>query len=305
MIYTVTLNPSVDYYMKTDKTVFSDVNRISEYSFIAAGKGINCSKILDVLSIPSETVYFSGGRTGDFINEELAKHSFIKINPIDIDGLTRVNVKIYGSVDNAFNPSGPVINDDAKKALMELLKNKVRKEDAVIISGSLPRGCDTEYLKELCRIIGETGAKIILDVPGIRLEDYKAGSIYLIKPNIDELQEIIGKEELNGEYQRYLQMILDCGVENILLSLGSKGALYKGKQGEYTVKIPEVEVIKSIGAGDAMLGAFVGTLVQSGDIEKSLKMAAGAGVATVSCEEMPSRGLIEEMAEKTVIIKGK
>ena len=301
MIYTVTLNPSVDYYMKTDKTVFNDVNRISEYHFVAAGKGINCSKILDVLSIPSYAVYFSGGRTGDFINQELKDYSFLKALPVEINGLTRVNVKIYGSVDNAFNPLGPVINEEAKEELKDLLAKKIQKDDVIIISGSLPRGCDIEYLKSLCRIVNDAKAKAVIDVPGLRLEDYRLMNVRLIKPNTDELKYMIGNEISEDDYEKYLDTILNEGVESVLLSLGSQGAIYKDKQKEYKVSIPSVEVIKSIGAGDAMLGTFAGILVQTGDIEQSLRMAAAAAVATVSCEGIPDREMIHDLAEKIMI----
>lgn len=287
--------------MKTDKTVFSDVNRISEYHFVAAGKGINCSKILDVLSIPSYALYFSGGRTGDFINQELKDYSFLKALPIEIDGLTRVNVKIYGSVDNAFNPLGPVINEEAKEELKDLLAKNIRKDDVVIISGSLPIGCDIEYLKSLCRIVNDAKAKVVIDVPGLRLEDYRLMNVRLIKPNTDELKYMIGNEISDDDYEKHLDTILNEGVESVLLSLGSRGAIYKDKQKEYKVSIPSVEVIKSIGAGDAMLGAFAGILVQTGEVEQSLRMAAAAAVATVCCEGTPDREMIDDLAEKIMI----
>lgn len=303
MIFTVTLNPSVDYFLKFDRTVLEDVNRINESRFVAAGKGINCSKILDVLGIPSETVYFSGGRTGDFINESLQSFQHITAHPIEIEGLTRINVKVYGSVDHAFNPTGPLIGDKPKQELLDLLK-KLNGDDVVIISGSLPRDIDKEYVRTMCRLITERDAKSVLDVPNFRLEDFAGIDVYLIKPNTDELKYIFGAEEINSEdYGYYLKKITEAGVENVLLSMGRDGALYYGEYGMYHVSTTEVKLIKSIGAGDSMLGTFVASILKTNDIEESLRLASAVSTSMICCEDLPGAEMIREMMNRIAVTR--
>ena len=295
MIFTITLNPSVDYYMRVYDAQFSDVNRVSEVEFVAAGKGINVSKILDVMSIPSTAVYFSGGVTGDFIDEQLSKMTNIVSRPIRIDDLTRVNVKICGGVDNAFNPIGPTISEEAKGEMLAAFE-QVSQDDVVIISGSLPRGVDRGYVKTLCRQISGHGAKVVLDVSNFTLEDYQGLDLYLIKPNRDELLDILQlKETSEINYREACSKLHEAGVENVLLSLGSEGSFYDGSYGSYRISTPKVKVVKSIGAGDSMLGAFVGTMMTTNDIEESLRMASAAGTALVSCDGMPSMETINEI----------
>ena len=299
MIYTITLNPSVDYFMKVNSPVFTDVNRVREYSFVAAGKGINCSKILDIMEIPSRVVYFSGGRTGDFINSELKQYKFMNLSPVEISGLTRINVKIYGPVDNAFNSPGPTISRKECDRLLSLLDN-ITEEDAVIISGSLPAGITKDFIKEICHKAHK--AKLIVDVPEMKLDDFRDLNIWLIKPNIDELRSILNDNSIDkSNYGTYIQTILNTGVRNVLLSLGKDGSYYKGEYGEYEVHIPTVRQIKSIAAGDTMLGAFVGTMIQTGDITESLRQANAAAVALVSCEGYPSKEMISETAAAVTI----
>lgn len=301
MIFTVTLNPSVDYFLKFDRTVLEDVNRINDSRFVAAGKGINCSKILDVLGIPSKTVYFSGGRTGDFINESLQPYKYLTAHPIEIEGLTRINVKVYGSVDHAFNPSGPLIGDKPKQELLDLL-GKLNEEDVVIISGSLPRGVDKEYVRTMCRLISERGAKSVLDVPNFRLEDFEGIDVYLIKPNTDELKYIFGEEEIK-DYGYYLKKIREAGVKNVLLSMGKDGALYYGEYGMYHVSTPEVKLVKSIGAGDSMLGTFVASILKTNDIEESLRLASAASTSMICCEDLPSAEMIRDMMNRITVTR--
>ena len=303
MIYTVTLNPSVDYFMKVNCSQLSDVNRITEYSFVAAGKGINCAKILDVMGMESVAVYFSGGVTGDFIDSEIKKFKYIHSEPIHIEGLTRVNVKVYGSVDNAFNPTGPFIDEYSKAKMLETF-DKLQENDMVIISGSFPKGVDKRFVKEMCRKISAKKAKVVLDVSNFTLEDYAGLGIFLIKPNKDELKDILGVAEISDdEFHDCFEKLAEAGVQNMLLSLGKDGAYYEGSYGRYKMGTPKVKVVKSIGAGDSMLAAFVGTLIQTDDIELSLRMASATGTAIVSCESIPTMEYINEVAEKITVAR--
>ena len=299
MIYTITLNPSVDYFMKVSSPVFTDVNRVQEYSFVAAGKGINCSKILDVMQIPSQAIYFSGGRTGDFINSELKQYRYMNISPVEISGLTRINVKIYGPVDNAFNSSGPVISPEECDRLLSLLEN-LNEDDVIIMSGSLPSGINKDFIKKICHKASK--AKLIVDVPEMKLDDFRGLNIWLIKPNIDELRSILNDNNIDKtNYGTYIQTILDTGVRNVLLSLGKDGSYFKGEYGEYEVHIPKVKQIKSIAAGDTMLGAFAGMMIQTNDITESLRRANAPAVALVSCEGYPTQEMIHDTAATVTV----
>ena len=221
--------------------------------------------------------------------------------PVNTDGLTRINVKLYGAVDNAFNASGPLIDENAGREMLSILE-KVSENDAVIISGSLPRGIDREYVKQLCRKIRK--ARIVLDVPEMILDDFRDLDIWLIKPNRDELEHILNRKiKDSSDYSKAVQSILDAGVRNVLLSLGKEGAYYKGEFGEYEVKVPEVKLVKTIAAGDSMLAAFVGKMIETWDIENSLRMAAAASSATVSSEGLTDIDTIYHLAEAVKIIK--
>ncbi len=303
MIYTVTLNPSVDYYIRVDTIDLGQINRFDAYQYSAGGKGINCSKILDLFSVPSKAVYFSGGLTGQFIDQFLKKYSFIEACPINNEeGATRINVKVLGGQETAFNSGGPVIGEKAKEELLKVI-DELNENDYLMINGNLPKNVDKEYVKQICHKASAKKAKVILDVPNLTAEDLKGLDIFLIKPNIDEFRSLLNKEEINEEnYKDYLPLLHECGVRNILLSLGGKGAYYEGELGSYHIGSPKITVYKTVGAGDSMLAAFVGQLSLNKSIEEALRYGGATGTAMVMSEDLPSKALIEEIAVMTKVI---
>lgn len=98
MIYTITLNPAIDYFITLNETLLVDeVNRGSHEIYKAGGKGLNVSKILSVLNIPSKAIAVLGGFTGQYIQDSFSKDSNIEMIPIPVDGMNRINMKAnYG-----------------------------------------------------------------------------------------------------------------------------------------------------------------------------------------------------------------
>ena len=138
----------------------------------------------------------------------------------------------------------------------------------------------------------------------VTLADFEGLDVYLIKPNTDELRYMVDEENINEDnYRDYMKKIQEAGVRNILLSMGKNGALYYGEYGTYHVSTPKIKVVKSIGAGDSMLGTFVATILQTNDIEKSLRLASAASTSIVSCEGMPSAEMINEMTERIAVTR--
>ena len=302
MIYTVTLNPSVDYYIRVDTIDLGQINRFDTYQYSAGGKGINCSKILDLFSVPSKAVYFCGGLTGQFIDQFLKKYSFIEACPINNEeGATRINVKVLGGQETAFNSGGPVIGEKAKEELLKAI-DELNENDYLMINGNLPKNVDKDYVKQICRKASDKKAKVVLDVPNMTAEDLKGLDIFLIKPNIDEFRFMLNEAEISEEnFKDYLPLLHECGVRNILLSFGGRNAYYDGEAGSYAIRSPKVTLYKTVGAGDSMLAAYVGQLSLNKGIEEALRYGGATGTAMVMSEDLPDRTLIEEVAEKTEV----
>lgn len=302
MIHTITFNPSVDYYIMVDSIQIGEINRFDKSRYTAAGKGINCSKIMDLYGIESKAIYFSGNSTGVYINHHLQKYSNIIICPIENDLPTRINIKIIGHEETAFNSIGPTISETAKEKLLQEI-DKFCEGDYVIISGSLPKNISKEYVRQICCRAQKAKSRVILDVPDFNKEDLKDLDIYLIKPNIDEFKYLLGNSTIDyTNYREYVDDLHQNGVKNVLLSLGSKGAYYSGEHGKYEIKVPEVEMYSSVGAGDSMLAAFVGLLSQGKGILEALQYSCATGTAMVMSEDLPTRELIKKVISKIRLI---
>ena len=103
MIYTVTLNPSIDYIIGVDNIKEGYVNRSSYEKILPGGKGINVSRVLNNLGAESCALGFVGGFTGEYIEKFLKKEG-IKTDFINIEKkISRINVKIKSEKETGIN----------------------------------------------------------------------------------------------------------------------------------------------------------------------------------------------------------
>lgn len=279
MFYTITLNPAIDYFITLNETLLVDeVNRGSHEIYKAGGKGLNVSKILSVLNIPSKAIAVLGGFTGQYIQDSFSKDPNIEMIPIPVDGMNRINMKAnYGKKALCVNGSGPVANDCTVQLLLDEIA-KINADDIVIISGSMMHGFPEDFVVTLAQAVHQRNAKVVIDMEQITMEQLKECRPYLIKPNLYELQLLFDNIEINeSNIEEYLRKANVLGIENILVSLGKDGAVLSNAQGIYKLEQPRTVLVNKVGAGDAMLASFIGKLSQGYSFEDG-----AAGNATAS-----------------------
>lgn len=190
MIYTITFNPALDYTIKIQNFKTGEINRSEEEHILAGGKGINVSIVLNELGIETTALGFIAGFVGDEIERKVKKYG-IKTDFIKIENdISRINVKIAESdKETAINTKGPFID----KFYIELLYKRIEmieNGDILILSGSVPKGIESDIYQNICKKLEKKDVKIIVDATGdllLRTLEYKP---FLIKPNQDELGEI-------------------------------------------------------------------------------------------------------------------
>ncbi|MBQ6333691.1 MAG: 1-phosphofructokinase family hexose kinase [Erysipelotrichaceae bacterium] len=296
MIYTFTLNPAVDYFLTINNDLMIDeVNRGTDAKFKAGGKGLNVSKILSLLGIWSKAVVLLGGFTGDYIREEFQKDQNIDVETIRVDGINRINMKAhYDHKALCINGDGPLADEKTKEELLKAV-NEIRSEDVALISGSMMRGLDEEFLIVLSDRIHEKGARLVIDMETVKSETLIRCKPDLIKPNLYELQILLKDPGINTENAKEaLSRIREYGIGNILLSLGKDGALLADEEGFLRLEHPHTTLVNKVGAGDAMLAAFIGKLYETGDRELALRYGGAAGNAVASTLDDITAETIEE-----------
>ena len=302
MIYTVTLNPSIDYIVRLDQVQVGSVNRMDSDDKFAGGKGINVSRVLKRLDIPNTATGFIGGFTGKFITDTLAEEQ-IETRFVQVAEDTRINVKIKADQETEINGTGPTVELEQLEELKAILSS-LTAEDTVVFAGSSAKNLGNVIYKDLIALTRQTGAQVVCDFEGQTLIDSLAYQPLLVKPNNHELGAIFGvKLESLDEIERYARELLAKGAQNVIISMAGDGALLVTSEGAYFAKPIKGTVKNSVGAGDSMVAGFTGEFVKSKDAVEAFKWGVACGTATIFSDDLATAEFIKETYEKVEVEK--
>lgn len=302
MIYTVTLNPSIDFIVRLDHLELGSVNRMTSDDKFAGGKGINVSRILQRLDVDNTATGFIGGFTGRFVENGLIAEG-IKTNFVQVSEDTRINVKIKAGEETEINGAGPKISDEKLEELKAILAG-LSSEDTVVFAGSAPSSLGNQVYNTLIPIAKKAGAEVVCDFEGQTLLDSLNYQPLLVKPNSHELADIFGVE-LNGleDIEKYAREILAKGAKNVIISMAGDGALLVTPEVAYFAKPIKGTVKNSVGAGDSMVAGFTGEYVKSGDPIEALKWGVACGTATTFSNDLATAEFIKETYQEVEVEK--
>lgn len=302
MIYTVTLNPSIDFIVRLDHLELGSVNRMTSDDKFAGGKGINVSRILQRLDVDNTATGFIGGFTGRFVENGLIAEG-IKTNFVQVSEDTRINVKIKAGEETEINGAGPKISDEKLEELKAILAG-LSSEDTVVFAGSAPSSLGNQVYNTLIPIAKKAGAEVVCDFEGQTLLDSLKYQPLLVKPNNHELADIFGVE-LNGleDIEKYAREILAKGAKNVIISMAGDGALLVTPEAAYFAKPIKGTVKNSVGAGDSMVAGFTGEYVKSGDPIEALKWGVACGTATTFSNDLATAEFIKETYQEVEVEK--
>lgn len=287
MIYTITLNPALDRTIWVERIKDDVSNRIVKEDNYAGGKSIDVSRVLKNLGVDNIALGFVGGFAGRELEGRLL-NAGIQTDFVRVAGETRTNIIIHETATGKqiiFNAQGPEVKPDELMQLVEMVE-RLPSPQFVTIGGSLPRGLSPEVYRKIITLAkrcecGGCKAKAVLDVDGEALRIGIEAQPNVIKPNIHELSQLVGKE-LRGteEVLAASREIHQKGVEFVLVSMGPRGILLAAEGEEYVAVPPAVDVKNTVGAGDSSVAGFVYGMVNSLGLDESLAYAAAAGTAT-------------------------
>lgn len=300
MIYTITLNPSIDYVMFTENFNLGGLNRAKTTYKFAGGKGINVSRVLNTHGIQSTALGYVGGFAGQFIETELNQVG-IETKFIQVDDDTRINVKLKGDTETEINAPGPQISAANRAALLSQIKN-LTSDDLVVLSGSIPSSMDQLIYKEIAEICEQNQISFIVDAEKALLQSVFPYQPELIKPNKVELEEMFG-ESLNSDDEMIAiaHQLQAQGVKNVMISLGGEGALLITKEAVYKATVPNGKVVNTVGSGDSTVAGFIAGSSQGLDIEMCFRLAVASGTATAFTEDLATKTQIDEIVPQIKI----
>ncbi|GAB5054688.1 MULTISPECIES: 1-phosphofructokinase [Pediococcus] len=294
MIYTVTLNPSIDYVVQLPKLNLGEVNRLETSYKFPGGKGINVSRILRELGYANQAWGFLGGFTGEFVSD--------KLNQLNLDSHftkiaddTRINVKLKADQETELNAAGPKITKAEKQVFVSQF-DELKENDVVIFSGSVPSSLPETFYFDLIQKVKERHAEYAVDTTGEALKKTLPTHPVVVKPNNHELADLFGVE-LNSlaEIKKYGQKLIAMGAQNVMISMAGDGGMLVTKDHCYRSAAPKGTVQNSVGAGDSMLAGFTGTFDATHDPVESFRYGLACGSATAFSADIATKAKIDEI----------
>lgn len=302
MIYTVTLNPSIDYIVHVDHFQIDQINRMSSEQKFPGGKGINVSRVLKRLNVNSIAFGFIGGFTGDFIESVLKSESVLS-DFVRVNGDSRINIKLKSEYETEINGQGPNISTQNEIDFFKKLE-QIQPGDYLILAGSIPSTLSEDLYEKIARWGNEKDVNIVVDASGKALLDVVKHKPFFIKPNHHELGELFDVTISTVEEAiPYGKKLIELGAKNVGISLAGMGAILITEKDTFVANVPKGEVINSVGAGDSLVAGFIGTFVKTNDKETSFKTAVAAGSATAFSSDLTNREKIEELIDQVKIEK--
>ena len=292
MIYTVTLNPSLDYIMFVPSFNIGAVSRAQREIIFPGGKGINVAIVLERLGFQCTAMGFCAGYTGQMLMSMLKGYisntDFIALP----EGESRINVKLKTTQESDINGRGPAISPLNVTQLLTKL-SQLQKGDILILSGSIPAGIDSDIYANILQQVQKRGVQYIIDAEGPLLRKTLVYKPFLVKPNTAELSDLFHvKIDSDEKLVLCAQQLKQAGAQNVLVSRGEQGALLLTDDGKClfakAVKLTG-PVVNSVGAGDSMVAGFLAGWLKSNNYDTALNWALAAGGACVQTEWLPEQ----------------
>lgn len=306
-IVTLTINPALDVSTSVEKVIPDRKMRCAKAELEPGGGGVNVSRAIKRLGGRSTAVFPVGGETGE-IFQTLLDGEGITSRPVFHDKTMRESFSVLeGSTGHQFrfNTPGPTVDEKIWSQCLSQLTQISPGPDYIVGSGSIPPGVPDDFYAHAAEKAKEIGAKFILDTHGKPL--LSAGkSIYLIKANMNEIQELFGEEVKDESHlEELMKKLVQKGLsEIVVVSLGAGGALMISKEDLCKINAPVVPIRSRVGAGDSMVAGIVLRLALGSSLEEALMFGVAAGSAAVKtpgselCRREDTRNLFEQIVKK-------
>lgn len=298
-VVTVTLNPCFDVTLAVDFLRPEAVARVAEERVQAAGKGVNVGKVLRSFKTPVLMAGFGGSdnlsRYLSLLGADAGELCFLPL-----PGSIRENLTVIAGRDTyKINRPGFRADRGAFGRLEKAVLEQVLPGDIVAVCGSLPMGIEPLWVADFLKALGESGCKTALDCDYMTKELLSLCRPWLMKPNLPELERLVGRRLSEDEAVRAAgRELCALGVGVVLASLGEKGILAITEAEDILVPAPHVEVESTVGAGDAALAGFLEAFLSGDSLRDCAEWAAACGSDTVT---RPGTGLAAKSSAQRLL----
>ena len=282
MILTVCMSPCTDLTIELDALNVGKTNVVKSRRLSLGGKGINVAVGIKRLGGDVHTTGVMYQENGYMFEDALHREG-VPFTFVWNQGRARENLKFidYRAMLTEINDVGSEIESGTAEEVLKQVAILSARSNVTVLSGGLPRGLDASYYGKLAAAVDTRSLKIV-DAVGQRMFSALNEGVDLVKPNLEELENAIGRriedkdDMLAGCYE-----LLDRGAKRVMLSLGKQGAVITDGRLNYYCKSLNVAVNSTVGAGDSMVAAAALQLEQGADLYDILRYSVAAGTARV------------------------
>lgn len=290
MIYTLTLNPAIDKVLFLAELQASKTNRLNRTIETIGGKGTHVSIGLKLLGVSSIALGISLGDNGKKIQRMLAnwgvENRFLHYDLDQMESRTNYEiVELKTRVCTMLTEQGPILPTFMTNDLIAQITMTLLPGDALVLTGDASNVEDKAIYSKLIDVAKNTGAQIYLDASGAYLKEALPSSPLLIKPNLEELSFLAGRDlHSEAEIIQAMQELDSFGIQIIAMTWSGNGAIVKNGADFFRVEPVKVNAINEGGCGDAFLSAMIAGLAQELPFIEILKTASAVAAATAESE---------------------
>lgn len=295
MIYTVTLNPALDYVIQVDHFQAGQINRTKEEHMYYGGKGINVSNILAELGYTSTALGFVAGFTGQELENGLQKMG-VHTDFVHVEkGMTRINVKMKSDEETEINGMGPQVTHHDFDGLLTKV-SQLQDGDMIILSGNIPKTMAADSYHKILDAI-TANVDIVVDAEKDLLLKILSFHPFLIKPNNIELGDMFDVQlDTDEDIIQYAKKLQAMGARNVLVSMASDGSILVDESGNaHKLGVGKGTVVNSVGAGDSMVAGFIAGYLDKQDYAYAQKLGTACGSATAFHSGLATKAQIDEI----------
>lgn len=289
MIVTVTANPAIDRLIGLlEPLERGGVVRSRAAHDDPGGKGINVARVLHANGV-AVTAMLPAADDEPLVGALEALG--LPRRTVPIQGRLRVNLTLAedDGTTTKINSPGPRLTEDEAEAFAAAVLDASTAGGWTVLSGSLPPGLPHDWYATVTERLSRAGSRVAVDTSGEALGlTVEKSAPHLIKPNADEVAELLGidAEEVEGDRHvaawRAQQVRSEFGVETVLLTLGGAGAVLATADGSWFCPAVPVQVRSTVGAGDSSLAGYLVAEVAGRSPEDCLASAAAHGAAAAA-----------------------
>ena len=302
-IITLTLNPAIDVHCHTKTFRPYKENQCTVTQREAGGKGVNISRALTKNGVDNLAFVVLGDQNGEGFRQSLLSDG-MQVLSVTVPGMIRENITLHcdDSDETRLSFAGFSVGEDLLAQVEETLGNRIGTDTVVTFTGSNPKGLSMTEVKAFLRRIAENGALTVIDSRSFTLADLVELKPWLIKPNQEEISAYLGREiETFDEVAAAARELHGQGIENVMISLGAKGALLVCAEGLFVATPPKIEALSTIGAGDSSIAGFLAAAQKPAAQRLRTAVAFGTAACLTPGTLPPKKEDVEEIYQKITL----